>query len=247
MIKGILFDCGGVLIHPASGEWLMPAGLEKILGTERFEPDPEKLKRALARHLYLMDEGQLITGLGHEYRIRQEFTRRMAEDLGVSLTDGQADAICRYLTYDDSKYAPYPDTARALDRFADEYRIGFLSNALPSMIRALVNHGLTDRLSTFTVSCMIGCQKPDEGIYRQALREIGLPPPECVFVEDLHENLRTAGHLGVRTIRMMRDHYVTHPAPDFAWSGAAARDLGEVYDLVRAHNEGRLEITPCSD
>ena len=83
MIKGILFDCGGVLIHPASGEWLMPAGLEKILGTEHFEPDPEKLKKALARHLYLMDEGQLITGLGHEYRIRQEFTRRMAEDLGV--------------------------------------------------------------------------------------------------------------------------------------------------------------------
>ncbi|MBO7385921.1 MAG: hypothetical protein J6U63_06245, partial [Clostridia bacterium] len=66
MIKGILFDCGGVLIHPASGEWLMPAGLEKILGTERFETDPEKLKQALARHLYLMDEGQLITGLGHE-------------------------------------------------------------------------------------------------------------------------------------------------------------------------------------
>ena len=247
MIRGILFDCGGVLIYPASGEWLMPMGLNRILGVDKFEPDPQKLQKALGKHLYLMDEGQLITGLGHEFAIRQEFTRRMAEDLNVPLTDGQADAICRYLAFDDSKYAPYPDTARMLHRFADEYRIGFLSNALPSMIRSLVSQGFTDRLTTLTVSCMIGCQKPDEGIYMQALREIGLPPEECVFVEDLHANLQTAGRLGLRTIRMMRDHYVTHPAPDFYWSGSVAHDLTEVYELVKAHNEGGPEITPCSD
>ena len=47
--------------------------------------------------------------------------------------------------------------------------------------------------------------KPAEEIYRDSLRKIGLPPGECVFIDDLEENVAGALRLGIRAI-----HYTGH-------------------------------------
>ncbi len=242
MIKAILLDCGGVVVYPPSGEWLEPANIERIMGGKRPVYDPAKAAEAFKNHAHLMDEGQLITGIGHEYAQRLEFNRRMNEDLGTGLSEAQIRQVCDYLTYDDSKYTLYPDSREVIDRLADKYRVGFLSNALPSMIRALDTSGVTARLSCFTVSCLLGCQKPDEGIYLAALRELHLESSECVFVEDLKANLLTARRLGFNTIRMCRERYLKNPMPDFAWSGAVARELVDVERLVELHNAGKIDL-----
>jgi len=45
------------------------------------------------------------------------------------------------------------------------------------------------------------CQiKPDEEIYRSLLAKYGLRPEECVFLDDLPANLKTAKRLGIRGI-----------------------------------------------
>ena len=243
MIEAILLDCGGVVVYPESGEWLAPANLDAILKGRKLSFSMEDAKRAFARHAHFMDEGQLITGLGHERALRVQFNTRMNEELKTGLTPSQIDAVVDYLTYADSKYALYPDAHEGVDALCAKYRVGFLSNALPSMIRALDTSGITAGLSCFTVSCLCGCQKPGEEIYLRALKELDLPAEKCVFVEDLKDNLFTARRLGIHTIRMRREKYLNVPMPDFDWPGREAHDLGDVLRLVDAHNAGTALLT----
>ncbi len=242
MIEAILLDCGGVVVYPESGEWLVPANLDEILNGRKLSFDREEVRRAFARHAHFMDEGQLITGLGHERALRVEFNRRMNEDLHAGLSPAQIDAVVDYLTYADSKYALYPDAREGVNALCDKYRVGFLSNALPSMVRALDTSGITARLDCFTVSCLCGCQKPGEEIYLRALKELDLPADKCVFVEDLKDNLFTARRLGLHTIRMRREKYLSTPMPDFAWPGREAHTLRDVLRLVDAHNAGEAPL-----
>jgi putative hydrolase of the HAD superfamily len=47
------------------------------------------------------------------------------------------------------------------------------------------------------ISADVGMRKPEERIYRHATELIGLPPAECVFVDDLEANVRAAEALGM--------------------------------------------------
>ncbi len=51
------------------------------------------------------------------------------------------------------------------------------------------------------LSCEHGVRKPDPAIYRIALDAIGLPPAECVFVDDIGGNLKPAKALGMTTVK----------------------------------------------
>ena len=232
MIKAVLFDCGGVLAYPGAGYWPRSVELDSILGGRKLNIDRAKADAAMKEFGGILDEGRLITGLGHELNLRRLFLKKMNEALEAGLSERETDLIARSLTYNDARYALYDDTKRMLNVFADNYKIGFLSNAMPSMVRALTNHGITDRLSCFTVSCLEGCQKPEEKIYRLALGELGLEPDECVFIEDVEANLLAAKRIGIHAVRMARPFYYIEPVPDFDWDGPVAHDLSEAFVIV---------------
>ena len=40
MIKGILFDCGGVLVYPKNGYWQRPVDIDGITGGRKLRYDP---------------------------------------------------------------------------------------------------------------------------------------------------------------------------------------------------------------
>jgi len=42
--------------------------------------------------------------------------------------------------------------------------------------------------------------KPDEKIYRDALFKLGMDAAECVYIDDLEENVTAAGRLGMHAI-----------------------------------------------
>jgi putative hydrolase of the HAD superfamily len=55
-----------------------------------------------------------------------------------------------------------------------------------------------DKLFTATViSGEVGLRKPDPRIYRLAAERVGLAPEQCVFVDDLHVNVRAAVEVGM--------------------------------------------------
>jgi epoxide hydrolase-like predicted phosphatase len=50
------------------------------------------------------------------------------------------------------------------------------------------------------ISGEVGIRKPSREIYEMATQKIGLPPRECVFVDDLPFNLKPAAELGMATV-----------------------------------------------
>jgi putative hydrolase of the HAD superfamily len=44
------------------------------------------------------------------------------------------------------------------------------------------------------------CNKPNPRAYRTALKSAGVPPEECVLLEDYPENIRTAKAMGITTV-----------------------------------------------
>ena len=70
---------------------------------------------------------------------------------------------------------------------------------------------LCDRLSVAElvtpsfVSCRTGVRKPDPEAYLGAARELGVPPAECLFVDDREANVRAARQVGMPALRFTGD------------------------------------------
>jgi FMN phosphatase YigB (HAD superfamily) len=53
-----------------------------------------------------------------------------------------------------------------------------------------------DRLTHHFASHLMQARKPDEAIYAQVEREVGLPPDQILFFDDLPENIEAAHRRG---------------------------------------------------
>jgi FMN phosphatase YigB (HAD superfamily) len=49
---------------------------------------------------------------------------------------------------------------------------------------------------------VLGIRKPNPEIFKHALKTIGCNPEEVVFLDDIGSNLKAAGKLGIRCIRV---------------------------------------------
>jgi epoxide hydrolase-like predicted phosphatase len=78
-------------------------------------------------------------------------------------------------------------------------------------VAALTNNWITEDGGTgqlrpffdvFIESAVVGFRKPDPRIYQLACRELGVTPPEAVFLDDIGSNLKAARALGMTTIKV---------------------------------------------
>lgn len=79
------------------------------------------------------------------------------------------------------------------------YRVGLLSNALPG-VRAQVNmrfNGLLDLFDDVIFSSEVGFRKPDDRIFKLALKRIKVTANEAVFIDDMIENVNAARKVGM--------------------------------------------------
>jgi HAD superfamily hydrolase (TIGR01509 family) len=80
-----------------------------------------------------------------------------------------------------------------------------LSNSNPSHIEVqLKNFRLFDGFREIFTSYKFGSRKPEKEIYLRALKELGLPPDQILFVDDKPENVATARELGLHAEVCMR-------------------------------------------
>jgi putative hydrolase of the HAD superfamily len=59
---------------------------------------------------------------------------------------------------------------------------------------------LDDLFDAVVISDQVGLRKPDPEIFRLTASKIGLPPGECLFVDDTEHNLPGARDLGMGTL-----------------------------------------------
>ena len=81
-----------------------------------------------------------------------------------------------------------------------KYKIGLLSNAGQEEIRIVYRDGIDVLFDSITVSYEVGVAKPDPEIYRISSQRMGIPPAECLFVDDTRINIEAARDFGMQAI-----------------------------------------------
>ena len=98
---------------------------------------------------------------------------------------------------------PHEETIVVIRQLADSrrYQMATLNNEILELnIYRLANFGLRNYFSIFFSSCFLQLRKPDEAIYRAALRVTQRAPEECLFIDDREANLECPRALGLVTI-----------------------------------------------
>ncbi len=97
-----------------------------------------------------------------------------------------------------------PESVKIAEQLASsgKYFLATLNNEILELNLYRIEHfGLRRYFLVFFSSCFLGLRKPDEAIYRAALRITQRVPEECIFIDDRELNLECPRALGMHTIQ----------------------------------------------
>jgi putative hydrolase of the HAD superfamily len=187
--RGLLVDFGGVLttsMGRAFSEFCVAEGV-----------DPERFKQVIGE-AYGADGTHGMVGKLERGEIEvEEFERWLAEHLSEGLETpleavGIRDRMFGGMQPDEAMI----DAVRRAH--AAGVRTGLISNSWgPSGFH---DSELADVFDAVLISGEVGMRKPDPEIFLEAAKLVGLPPEECVFVDDLEQNAAGARALGMEAI-----------------------------------------------
>jgi putative hydrolase of the HAD superfamily len=181
--RGLLLDFGGVLttsLIEAIRRFAASSGLAENALLDLFREDP-------AGRRLLIDVERGAIGQG-------EFEAGIGALLGLD-PHGLVARIMR-LVEPEQAILTAAEKARAAG-----IRTGVLSNSWG--LRPFNPYSALDlerRFDVLVISEQTGTRKPDPAIYRLAAERLGLPPGQCVFVDDLPHNLEPARRLGMAVV-----------------------------------------------
>lgn len=185
--RGLIVDFGGVLttdLFASFAAFCEQEGLDPKAIGEAFRRDPE------ARELLIgLEEGRMD---------EDEFEPRLAEVLGVEDHSRLIERLMSGAGPDEAMVGAVR-AARAAG-----VRTGLLSNSWGT--RRYDRAMLAELFDGVVISGEEGMRKPAPPLYALAAERIGLPPEECVFVDDLPFNLPPAEELGMATVRHRSAH-----------------------------------------
>ena len=153
----ITFDCYGTLIDWESG----------IVGA--FQSEAEGGGHSLdARDIvdaYMAEEPAVESGDYKPYRaVLQQTAIRVAARLGLPMSADRAGFLTNSLPH----WQPFPDTNRALERLAEHYQLGILSNIDDDLLAATLPH-FPVRFDPVVTAAQVKSYKPRYSHFREAL------------------------------------------------------------------------------
>ncbi len=180
MPEAVFFDVGGTLVHTDPRTWLPPV-------LERFgeRADWRRLRSAAeSAYAYYNAHHMAATDRERAIRLWWEFDRRLLAGLGVNDPERIADWLVANWR-DPGLWPRTPGTPEVLDELKRRgLRLAAVSNwdvLLPDILEAM---GLAPYFEGIYASAALGVAKPDPGIYRRALQDLGLAPGAVLFVGD---------------------------------------------------------------
>jgi len=193
-IRAVLFDFGGVILSSPIDAFRayertaqLPAGFLQRLNT--LDPD----NNAWA----CMERGELDEDTFH--------TRFEAEGRAQGYTFDSRTVVSQI------SGQLRPDMVDVVRTVRTRYRVACLTNNMP------IGHGsamartpdlaaqIAEVMALFEhiiESWKIGARKPEPRFYARACEVVGVPPEECVFLDDLGINLKPARAMGMTTIKV---------------------------------------------
>ncbi len=175
-------DFGGVLttnVFESFRQFCEREGLPPDTIKEKFRSDPEAL--GLLRQL---EKGELTAA---------EFSPRFADVIGVSDSDDLVERLFAGVGPDEPMIEAVKTAKRA------GVRTGLISNSWGEGL-AYDQDVLEELFDEVVISGDVGLHKPDPEIFHLGAEKIGVPPADCVFVDDLKENIAGAEAVGMTGI-----------------------------------------------
>jgi putative hydrolase of the HAD superfamily len=196
-IRGVLFDSGGVLIRPVGGRWNPRADFEDILLAHHPEASTALFSEAFAAGQRALDAGTTTIE-------RTEYHRIILGVLGI---DRPSAALLRDLEAPPAVpvVEVFPDVRPVLDHLQEAgIRMCVVSDNWRGLEAVLRSLGIESYFAGLVISEVLGCNKPDRGMYAAGRRLLGLEPSDCIVVDDDPQLVAAAikqGHHGTALTR----------------------------------------------
>ena len=188
-MRGLIVDWGGVLtmpIHIAIGNWLKATGVDQVhygsVVRAWVTPLPGD-----SSPVHRLERGELAV---------EEFEHLLSAALAREGSVVEAQGLVATMFAD---LAIYEDSMTSLvtRAHAAGIRTGLLSNSWGNDYDRSDWHEMFDAV---VISGEVGMRKPEPEIFELVLDRIGLPPGECVFVDDMAHNITAAQRAGLAGI-----------------------------------------------
>ena len=188
MIKAVIFDLGSVLV---GNEWWV---IYKKIAQE-LNISEEKVKEIKRPLLGKWGIGEID---------KEGFWEEFEKQTGIKINPKFKK---------DLWFRTYRDNTKNIDKSweilaelkAQKVDLALITNTIPPHVRANKEAGRINRLKdlgfkVLVMSCDVGACKPDPQIYKIALKKLNLFAKECVFVDDILDNIEVVKKLGTQGI-----------------------------------------------
>ncbi len=201
-IEVVIFDLGGVIID---------LDVHKTLNAFR---------QLIGDEFDILEEAQLNESFYMEYEKGHiscdEFRAHIRGLTEKTLTDQEIDRAWNSMLLDIPG-----DRFSWIEALKKDYRICILSNT--NVIHVDCFHQIfkeqtrydhpTEVFDKLFYSCDMGMRKPDENIYEQVLKDMGVTPERAIFFDDKQENIDTAEKLGINGVLVKRNYLTQNMLP----------------------------------
>jgi len=187
--EALTFDCYGTLIEWEAG---LTAAFRTVLDAHRIEADGEDVLTRYARH-----ESAAEAGPYRRYRdVLATGLRGVAGELGFEPTPAELEAFGGSV----ADWPAFPDSAAALARLQQRYRLGVITNCDDDLFAAS-NPRLGVDFDWVVTAQQVGAYKPNEAGFLAAFERIGLPRERILHVaQSLFHDHVPAKRLGLSTV-----------------------------------------------
>ena len=224
-MKHLIFDAGGVLVYPRMGEWHIPYRSAEILGEDRAASmRTERFREAHAACMHWLDEDRLVNGIEEERRLRRGFVEELNARMDWRMTESEIARMTDDFTDNPDRYGFFGDVKHYLTKWQAEYRLGILSDAMPSLYPLMRSYDILDLFDAVVISTHIGVTKPDPRMYAAILDALGAVPGDCLFIDDRIINVQAAKCAGLRAVQMSRMEFPS----ESLWDGPVVHDFEEL-------------------
>jgi putative hydrolase of the HAD superfamily len=110
-----------------------------------------------------------------------------------------ADAVAK--VFADTRFDVDAEVLALVDRVHERVPVALLSNASSRLVEELRQAGLADHFDAVVGSADIGACKPDAAAFTAAAARLGVPPEQCLMVDDRLANVEGARAAGMQAIQ----------------------------------------------